>query len=287
MGIRSTPFIDSFLISQTLTPVVDVKIPIIINNSADVEARRKYPFLECNSRGILSTCILKAEILPASLPEVVLPNYSIEDTESQLLSKTLQLQWGSPRYQAVIWTSKTLTGETWDRGDFFSILNSSGVPYVNYNILNLLTNDIYFDLGKTSRVAISFENVGWGVPKVGDSITLKGGWRQEGQFVTNDDPIYIYLNTATQPTQVTIETRSIPGVSTLISSAKSNRSTIKLKNNFATATLYYSQTSPATTTSTSVPAGTEAVISNYKGDLYAIGSVAAAGGLTITETVVV
>lgn len=242
MTVKQIPFHDEFKIDRQIVPTGSDLIVFLINDPAAAAARRPYQFLECNTRGILSKCILKCEIHPFSLPEVILPDYSDEDTDTEQFQKTLALQWQSPRYQGVVWANESLTDDTkWAKGDFFSILNNSGVPYVNYNILNMLTTDIFEGLGRQSRLAISFQDVGWGVPKATDILTLKGTWAQQGNMIVDDPELVIQGGTYQQVTQMGTETiRTVGTIVTQLIAPRANRKSGTIKNLSATATINYS-----------------------------------------------
>ncbi|HAA31072.1 MAG TPA: hypothetical protein DCE56_29420 [Cyanobacteria bacterium UBA8553] len=286
MGVQVVPFYDEFKIDRQII-ATSAPTVLLANNPSDVEQRRKYSFLECNTRAILSKLILKVEIKPNSLPEINLPNYTIEDTEAEQLAKTLQLQWKSPRYQGVIWANESLTSElSWARGDFFSILNNSGVPYVNYNILNMLTTDIFEGLGKQGRLGISFEDVGWGLPKNTDILTLKGTWAQQGNCVVNEDPPLLLTGATVQ--QVVgygfEQNRLVGTVATQILAARVGRKSGSIRNGSTANTVSYSYTQNFAVTEGTIPAnGTINLPTGNTGEVWARAS-AAGTSVTGSET---
>lgn len=138
-----------------------------------------------------------------SLTEVPFPNIPEFATDSERLSATLNVEWGSPRFHCCIWsTNKTNPSNVPSVGDWilegkFSLYKSFGYPYRLYYPFDLLTNNIAREFGEDVRFGFSMENVGYGFPITSgsnpDVITFSGNWVQE-MVVIAPEPEPVIVN---------------------------------------------------------------------------------------------
>lgn len=125
---------------------------------------------------------LKAYAQIKSLAPVNLPNISIEDSETERLYKVLDVEWQSPRYQLNLYISDNATD--WHLTGGISLLNPSGYPYRVYNLMDLYTDNLAIELGENGRVGVQVQDVGYGLLKTNDLITVHGSYILE---ITTDD----------------------------------------------------------------------------------------------------
>jgi hypothetical protein len=74
---------------------------------------------------------LKAHAKISSLAPIKVPNFHLEDSETDKLYKTLDIEWGSPRKQLNLYISDN--DIDWYQIGAISLLNPSGYPYRIYN----------------------------------------------------------------------------------------------------------------------------------------------------------
>lgn len=103
---------------------------------------------------------LRAFALIRSLPEAALPNFTLEDSETDKLYKTLDIEWRSARKQLTLHISN---GGDWTKVGSISLLNPSGYPYRIYNLMDVFTDSLAIELGDNGSVGIQVENVGFGL----------------------------------------------------------------------------------------------------------------------------
>lgn len=119
---------------------------------------------------------LKAFASVRSLPEAPLPNFNLEDSETDKLYKTLDIEWKSPRKQLNLYVS---SGEDWHQVGSVSLLNPYGYPFRVYNLMDLFTDNLALELGDNSKIGIQVENVGYGLLKTADKVTIHGSYVEE------------------------------------------------------------------------------------------------------------
>jgi hypothetical protein len=120
---------------------------------------------------------LKAHAKISSLAPVKLPNFTLEDSETDKLYKTLDIEWGSARKQLNLYISDNQTD--WYQVGAISLLNPSGYPYRIYNLMDLITDNLAIELGENGRIGVQVQDVGYGALQTGDSITIHGSYVQE------------------------------------------------------------------------------------------------------------
>lgn len=148
---------------------------------------------------------LKAYANISSVQEALLPNFTQEDSETDKLYKTLDIEWKSPRKQLTLYISSQPNAEFYKVGSL-SLLNPAGYPYRIYNLMDLYTDNLAIELGNNSKVGISVDNVGYGLLSADDEVTIHGSYLEE-IFVQSPD--YFYTVGATVPTVPTIPTTPI------------------------------------------------------------------------------
>lgn len=124
---------------------------------------------------------LKAFSKISSLEPINLPVFLLEDTESQKLYKTLDVEFNSPRKQLDIYIG---TGTDWNQIGSVSLLNPSGYPYRAYNLLDFFTDGLAAEIGEDGKVGIAVADVGYGFLSGADTVTIHGSYAQE--YVLNN-----------------------------------------------------------------------------------------------------
>lgn len=161
---------------------------------------------------------LKAFTVIKSLAEIDLPNFLVEDSETDKLYKTLDVEWGSARKQLDLFLG---VEGIYSQVGSMSVLNPSGYPFRIYNLMDLFTDNLALELGENSQIAVQVKDVGFGLLEVEDIITIHGSYIEE-LILKSPDPIYNYtINTATpdpspSPTPTPTPTPDpLPGFGTL------------------------------------------------------------------------
>lgn len=131
---------------------------------------------------------LKAYSNITSITEANLPDFKFDDSESDKLNKVLDLEWNSPRKQINLLIGTDLLffpiGE-------ISILNPVGYPYRINNLLDLLTDNLAFELGQEVDLAVKIHDVGYGLLQEEDVITIFGNFVEEIVIDSSNLPISI------------------------------------------------------------------------------------------------
>lgn len=152
---------------------------------------------------------LRAFALINSLAEISLPNFTLDDSETDKLYKTLNAEWGSPRKQLTLYISnQAITseyGENWYKVGSISLLNPSGYPYRIYNLMDLYTDSLAIELGENGKIGVQVEDVGSGLLREDDEVTVHGSFLEE-IFVKSPDPKPVNIITGTTPTTPTTPT---------------------------------------------------------------------------------
>jgi hypothetical protein len=133
---------------------------------------------------------LKAHAKISSLAPVKLPNFTLEDSETDKLYKTLDIEWGSARKQLNLYISDNQVD--WYQVGAISLLNPSGYPYRIYNLMDLITDNLAIELGENGRIGVQIQDVGYGALQVGDIVTIHGSYVQE---IAVDESSAIIQNT--------------------------------------------------------------------------------------------
>jgi hypothetical protein len=129
---------------------------------------------------------LKAFVNIQSLPEISLPQFQLEDTDTDKLMKTLNIEWTSARKQLTLYIANS---ETWLKVGSLSLLNPSGYPYRVHNLMDLFTDNLAIELGDSGKVGIKVEDVGYGLLDYSDEVTIHGSYVEE-IFVSSPDLVY-------------------------------------------------------------------------------------------------
>lgn len=161
---------------------------------------------------------LKTYASITSLPEVELPDFELEDSETEKLHKVLDIEWGANRKQLNLlfgvendWLS---VGET-------SLLNPSGYPYRIYNLLDLVTDNLAFEMGDSAALAVQIQDVGFGLLQGADKVNIFGSYIEE-----------IVIDDSTQPITSIFENEVIiNSESTLALPSNRNRKYVIVQNN--------------------------------------------------------
>lgn len=155
---------------------------------------------------------LRAFALINSLAEISLPNFTLDDSETDKLYKTLNTEWNSARKQITLYISNQLitnpNGQGWFKVGSLSLLNPSGYPYRVYNLMDLFTDNLAIELGDNGKIGVQIEDVGYGLLSATDEVTIHGSYIEE-IFVQSPDPKYVNIisgggNTPVEPEPVPI-----------------------------------------------------------------------------------
>lgn len=119
---------------------------------------------------------LKAFSKINSLPEIMLPDFDVEDSETTKLYKTLDVEWKSARKQLNLFTA---IDSNWQQIGSISLLNPSGYPFRIYNLLDLFTDNLFFELGDNGKIGVQVEDVNYGLLQGDDSIVIHGSYVEE------------------------------------------------------------------------------------------------------------
>lgn len=120
---------------------------------------------------------LKVYAKITSLGAIAMPNFSLEDSETDKLYKALDIEWKSPRKQLDFLLS--IDDINWQIIGSISLLNPSGYPYRIYNILNAITDDIAIELGDNGMIGMQVKDVGYGGINGNDQLTVYGSYIRE------------------------------------------------------------------------------------------------------------
>jgi hypothetical protein len=141
-----------------------------------------------------------------SLPEAAMPDYLIGESKSSALSKTLNLEWKSDRYQLDLYltTDYPITALTqWSLQGSISLINPAGYPYRTYRLKDLLTNNLAFSLGQNATLGYAIRNVGKGIIQSMDTVVITASWKQELVLLQPDWQPLVVQGTVAQVTQYT------------------------------------------------------------------------------------
>jgi hypothetical protein len=141
-----------------------------------------------------------------SLSEAAMPDYLIGESKTSALSKTLNLEWKSDRYQLDLYlaTEYPVTALTqWNLQGSISLINPAGYPYRTYRLKDLLTNNLAFSLGQNATLGYAIKNVGKGVIQSMDTVVITGSWKQELVLLQPDWQPLVVQGTISQVTQYT------------------------------------------------------------------------------------
>lgn len=120
---------------------------------------------------------LKAYAKIQSIEEAKLPEFTLEDSETDKAYKTLDVEWTSERKQLNLFISSD--NNQWFPVASVSLLNPSGYPFRIYNLQDLYTNNLAIELGSNSRVGVQIQDVGYGYLEQTDTVTIHGSYVEE------------------------------------------------------------------------------------------------------------
>jgi hypothetical protein len=155
-------------ISRKITSVDGDNIISLFENSAVPQASR------ISLNGFVKN--LKAFSKISSLAAINLPVFELEDSESQKLFKTLDIEFNSPRKQMDLFIG---SGNEWNQMGSISLLNPSGYPYRMYNLLDFYTDGLAAELGENGKIGVKITDVGYGLLSGADAVTIHGSYIQE------------------------------------------------------------------------------------------------------------
>jgi hypothetical protein len=167
--------IETIPISQTIAKRFNASTGSVIIEIFNNVVTRELPGEVVVINGFLKN--LKAHARIGSLAPVKLPNFTLEDSETDKLYKTLDIQWNSARKQLNLYLSDNQNA--WYQVGAVSLLNPSGYPYRIYNLMDLLTENLAEELGENGRIGISIQDVGYGELQGTDEVVIHGSYIQE------------------------------------------------------------------------------------------------------------
>lgn len=176
---------------MAIVTIQEVK-PIVLNLNSSSTAS-VYPIFEyvpfnLENATVISENIfiknLKAYAKITSLAPAQLPDISIQDSQIQATYKTLNAEWISERKQLNLLIKAG--NSQWFPVGSISLLNPSGYPYRTHNLMDLYTDNLAIELGKTGLLGVQLQNVGTGLLTGNDEITIHGSYVKE--IVIEDSP---------------------------------------------------------------------------------------------------
>lgn len=117
----------------------------------------------------------------SSLPEAPLPDFAITDSATAKLTKTLDIEWKSPRKQLNLYITDAAnpTLEDWLQVGSISMINPYGYPFRVYNVLDLFTDNLALELGENGKIGVQVQDVGHGLISANDKVTIHGSYMEE------------------------------------------------------------------------------------------------------------
>lgn len=137
---------------------------------------------------------LKAFSKIQSLEEALLPNFLVEDSATDKLYKTLDIEWKSPRKQLSLYIASG--NAPWSQVGSISLLNPAGYPFRIYNLMDLFTDNLALELGENSRIGIGVDEVGHGLLEATDTVTIHGSYVEEIFVLEPEIPPVTIINQA-------------------------------------------------------------------------------------------
>lgn len=111
-----------------------------------------------------------------SLEEAPLPDFDLEDSDTDKLHKTLDIEWKSPRKQLNLYIGSVLE---WLQIGSISLLNPYGYPFRVYNLMDLFTDNLALELGNSFKIGVAFQDVGYGLLESDDKLIIHGSCMEE------------------------------------------------------------------------------------------------------------
>lgn len=104
-----------------------------------------------------------------SIPISPIPEYELEDSETDRLIKTLDVEWKSPRKQLNIYVGNP---DNWFLIGSVSLLNTNGYPYRIYDLLQIYNGSTSGFIGSDKRMGLQIQNVGNGLLEYDDVVSI-------------------------------------------------------------------------------------------------------------------
>jgi hypothetical protein len=174
---------------------------------------------------------LKAFAKIQSLEESPLPDFDVEDSATDKLYKTLDVEWKSPRKQLSLYIASG--NQDWSQVGSISLLNPYGYPFRVYNLMDLYTDNLALELGDNSRIGIGVDEVSYGLLAEEDLVTIHGSYVEEIFVQSPTETNYINVPVIIPPITVNVGSNTQieqPSTSYLINNS-SNIDNVFLVNN--------------------------------------------------------
>lgn len=187
-------------ISLPLNVVSGSEIVTVYSNSSLTIGREFLPGYKI----VAFNCFLKNLKVFASLTsleEALLPDFNLDDSDTQKLIKTLDIEWKSPRKQLNLYVS---SGGNWLQIGSLSMLNPYGYPFRIYNLMDLLTDNLAAELGENSKIGVQVQEVGYGLLTAQDKVTIHGSYTEEIFLESEDPQTYITVPVTIPPITVNV-----------------------------------------------------------------------------------
>jgi len=139
---------------------------------------------------------LKVFASVSSLSEAPLPDFALDDSATTKLTKTIDVEWKSPRKQLNLYITnvKTPTLNNWLQIGSVSLLNPYGYPFRVYNLMDLFTDNLALELGENGKIGVQVEDVGYNLLTDDDKVTIHGSYVEEIFVQSPDLPNIININ---------------------------------------------------------------------------------------------
>lgn len=287
--VRIDPLPITTTIALKLQPVTSNQIFTIVNNNASVFEAKTGLTGKFVINGFIPELRAFSEI--QSLSTVPIPDFSIEDSDTDKLLKTQQLMWGeeAKRFELHLWSSASSnpTAADWIKEGALPLVNSAGYPYTLHNPLDILTTNLSRQFGDNTCFGVSIKDVGWGLPQVMDTINVMGCWVQDGRIIQPDwqpTPINVVGGVVQNVIQYQRESTFNTAVAKrVLCEINPNRISGQIRNNSTTATIYVSETDITPTSTSNNGAIAPLATYNFRpGFTGALWGAASAGGTSTT-----
>lgn len=105
-----------------------------------------------------------------SIPEAQLPNFSVELSRAERLSRTRNVEWTQARKELQLYLAET--PNNWFPIAKASLLNIP--PYRMIDLMEYFTSNLAIELGSTGAIGVSIVNAGYGLLGPTDSVYIHG-----------------------------------------------------------------------------------------------------------------
>jgi hypothetical protein len=196
-------------ISVVYNPSQGQNIITVLDNNPNA-ARLKYGL-----KGIRGWCNAMMDEIRVyssiqSLPQIPLPDFNDEDSESERLTKAQSFEWNTARFELAIF-KKAANSNQWAEFGVAALKNAGGFRYRIHRILDLATDNIGVRVGEFGQIGVQVRAVGFDLPKAADRISITGHWVQEFVFVQEVTPLVInQASPAATPTPTATPTPVTP-----------------------------------------------------------------------------